>query len=70
MSLHYPFEYLQHKLWPKEGSGIKVSIRFLTIKSQKLPQIMCVQAVCHISLKNLDESYNFALDLTSIKGLH
>ncbi len=26
MGSHYPFECLQHKLWPKEGLGDKVSI--------------------------------------------
>jgi len=26
MGLHDPFEYLKHKLWPKEGLGIKMSI--------------------------------------------
>jgi hypothetical protein len=30
---HYPFEYLQHKLWPKEGSRIKMSISLPTTKS-------------------------------------
>jgi hypothetical protein len=26
MGLHDPFEYLEHKLWPKEGPIVKVSI--------------------------------------------
>jgi len=26
MGLHDPFEYLNHKLWPKEGLGVKVPI--------------------------------------------
>ncbi len=26
MGSHDPFEYLQHKLWPKEGQGVKVLI--------------------------------------------
>ncbi len=26
MGLHVPFEYLKHKLWPKEGLGVKVPI--------------------------------------------
>ncbi len=26
MSSCIPFEYLKHKLWPKEGSGVKVPI--------------------------------------------
>jgi len=37
MGLHDPFKYLKHKLWLKEGMGVKVSIWLLTIKSQKLP---------------------------------
>jgi hypothetical protein len=26
LGLHDPFEYLQNKLWLKEGSGIKMSL--------------------------------------------
>ncbi len=26
MSSHDPFKYLKHKLWPKKGLGIKLSI--------------------------------------------
>ncbi len=26
MGLHDPFGYLKHKLWPKEGSGVKLPI--------------------------------------------
>jgi hypothetical protein len=33
MNSHDPFEYLEHKLWPKERPGVKVSIWLLTIKS-------------------------------------
>jgi hypothetical protein len=29
-----------------------------------------VQVACHIFSKDLDESYNFASDFTSIEGLH
>jgi hypothetical protein len=48
-----PFEYIQHKLCPKEGSGIKVSIWFMTIKSQKFPWIIYVKMVCHILLESI-----------------
>jgi hypothetical protein len=34
MGFHDPFEYLKHKLWPKEGLGIKVLIGILPIKSR------------------------------------
>jgi hypothetical protein len=33
MSLHDQFEYLKHKLWLKEWSGVKVSIWLQTIKN-------------------------------------
>jgi hypothetical protein len=26
MSLHDPFGHLKHKLWPKEGLGVKLAI--------------------------------------------
>ncbi len=52
MGLHDPFEYLQHNLLPKEGSGVKVSIWFLNIKSQKFPWITYVQMECHIFLES------------------
>jgi hypothetical protein len=37
MGLHDPFEYLKHKLWLKEGLGIKVPIWPPTTKSQESP---------------------------------
>jgi hypothetical protein len=74
MGLHDPFEYLKHKLWLKEGLGVKVSIWLLTIKSQKLPWITCLQMVCKCYVtyfwKAFNKGYNFALDLASIGGLH
>jgi hypothetical protein len=51
MGLHHPFEYLQHKLYLKEGSGLKMSIWFLTIRSQESLWFMCVQGACHILLE-------------------
>jgi hypothetical protein len=52
MSLHDPFGYLKYMLWPKKGSGIKLSIFFLIIKSQKLPQFTCIQVASYISLES------------------
>jgi len=40
--------YLKHKLWPKEGLGVKLLIWFLTTKSRELVWFICVQVVCHI----------------------
>jgi hypothetical protein len=70
MSLHDPFGSLKHKLWPKEGPWIKLTIWLSTTKSQESPWLPCVQVACDICWKDLDKGYNFYLDLTSIKGLH
>jgi hypothetical protein len=52
MGLHDPFGYLKHKLWPKEGLGVKLLIRFLTTKSQELPWFPYVQVACYIPLES------------------
>jgi hypothetical protein len=52
MGLNDPFEHFKHKLWPKERLGVKLTIWFPTIKSQKLPQFPCVQVVCNIPFKS------------------
>jgi len=51
ISLHDPFGYYKHKLWPKEGLGIKLAIWLPTTKSQELSRFPFVQVVCNISLK-------------------
>ncbi len=51
MSLHDPFAFLKHKLWPKEGAGVKVPIWLPTTKSQKSPWFTYVQVASHIPLK-------------------
>ncbi len=52
MSSHNPFKHLKHKLWSKEGSGVKLTIWLPTTKSQKLRQFPCVQVACDISLES------------------
>jgi hypothetical protein len=52
MGLHDSFEHLKHKLWPKEGSGIKLTIWLPTIKSRESPQFACVQVACDIPLES------------------
>ncbi len=52
MGSHDPFEHLKQKLWPKERSGVKLTIWLLTIKSQESPWFPCVQVDCDISLKS------------------
>jgi hypothetical protein len=46
------------------------SIWFPTTKSWKLPYFLACRWCMTYRWKNLDEGYNFALDLTSIRGLH
>jgi hypothetical protein len=55
MGSHDPFGYLKHKLWPKEGLGIKLSIWLLTTKSQESPWFTCVQVACHIPLESFQQ---------------
>jgi len=52
MGLHDPFGHLKHKLWPKEGSGVKLAIWLPTTKSQEPPRFPCVQVTNDILLKS------------------
>jgi hypothetical protein len=63
MGSHDPFGYLKHKLWPKEGSGVKVPIWLPTTKSQKSPWFTCVQVACHISLENYQQGLQLCFKL-------
>jgi hypothetical protein len=51
MGSYVPFEYLKHKLWPKKGLGVKLSIWLPTTKILESPWIHCVQVACHMSLE-------------------
>jgi len=59
MKSHGPFEYLKHKLWLRERSGIKVSIWLPTTKSWELPWFTFMQMAWHISLKNYQQGLQF-----------
>jgi hypothetical protein len=52
MVLHCPFQHLKHKLWPKEGLGVKLAIWLPTIKSREPTQFLCVQMACNIPLES------------------
>jgi len=52
MSSHDPFGHLKHKLWSKEGSGVKLAIRLLTTKNQESTRLPCVQVMCDITLES------------------
>jgi hypothetical protein len=51
MSSHDPFGHLKHKLWPKEGLGVKLAVWLSTTKSQESTRFPCVQVLCNMPLK-------------------
>jgi len=51
MGWHEPFGHLQHKLWQKERSGVKLVVWLPTIKSRESTRPQCVQEECNTSLK-------------------
>jgi hypothetical protein len=70
MALHEPFGHLQHKLWSKEGMGVKLVVWLLTTKSQELTRPWCVQVECDTPLKTLEEMYKFVSNLIPIEGMN
>jgi hypothetical protein len=52
MGSHDSFGHLKHKLWPKEGPGVKLAIWLPTIKSQESTQFPYLQVACDILLKS------------------
>jgi hypothetical protein len=52
MASHEPFGHLQHKLWSKEGLGVKLAVWLPTTKSRESTRFRCVQVKCNTSLKS------------------
>jgi len=52
MASHEPFGHLQHKLWSKEGPGIKLAIWLPTTKSRESTQSWCAQVKCNTPLES------------------
>jgi len=52
MASHEPFGHLQHKLWLKEGLGVKLPIWLPTTKSQESTWSRCVQVKCDTLLES------------------
>jgi len=67
---HDPFEHSKHKLWQKKRSRVKLTIWLSTTKSQESPWLLCCRWRAKYCWKALNDGYNFALNFTSIKGLH
>jgi hypothetical protein len=70
MGSHDPFGQLKHKLWPKEGLGVKLTIWLPTIKSRESPRFLRVQVTCDISLESSQQRLKLCLRPLSIEGLH
>jgi hypothetical protein len=71
MGSHDPFGHLQHKLCPKEGSGVKLAIWLPTTKSQESTRFCCVQVACNTSLESSRRRLQLCFtDLILIRGLH
>jgi hypothetical protein len=69
MASHEPFGHLQHKLWSKEGPGVKLAIWLPTTKSREWPNPgVCRGSATH-RWRAIEESYKIALDLIPIRGL-
>jgi hypothetical protein len=52
MASYEPFGHLQHKIWSKEGSGIKLAVWFSTTKSWESTWFQCVQVKCDTTLES------------------
>jgi len=70
MGLHDPFEYLQHKLWLKQSQKSKCQLDSQPLKVKNRFDLRAYKGACHISLERSNKGYNFALNLTLIRGLH
>jgi hypothetical protein len=69
MASHEPLRHLQHKLWSKEGSGVKLAIWLPITKSWESTRPgVCRWSATH-RWKAFEESYKFAWDLIPIRGL-
>jgi hypothetical protein len=60
MALHESFGHLQHKLWSKEGPGIKLAVWLLTTKKSGIdPTPICAGGMRHTIGKFLRRATNF-----------
>jgi hypothetical protein len=55
MASHEPFGHLEHKLWQKEGLGVKLAVWLPTTKSRESTRPRCVQMECDTPLKRFQQ---------------
>jgi hypothetical protein len=51
MASYEPFEHMQHKLWSKEGPGVKLVVWLQTTKIRESTRLWCVQVKCNTPLE-------------------
>jgi hypothetical protein len=64
-----PFGHLKHKLWPKEGSRVKLAVWFPPTKSRE-PYFLLCKWCAKYCWKVLNKGYKFSSNLIPIEGLH
>jgi len=69
MGSHCSFGHLKHKLWPKEGQESNCQFDSRPQKVENRPDLLSCRGRATYRWKALDESYNFALDRITIRGL-
>jgi hypothetical protein len=52
MGSHDSFSHFKHKIWPKEGPGVKLAIWLPPTKSQESPWFPCMQVASDILLES------------------
>jgi hypothetical protein len=52
MASHESFGHLEHKLWPKEGPGVKLAVWLPTTKSRESTQPGCVKVECDMPFES------------------
>jgi len=67
MASHESFGHLQHKLWSKEGSGVKLAVDSWQLKVGNRPNSGACRGSATHRWKALEESYSFGLDLVPIQ---
>jgi hypothetical protein len=71
MGSYNPFEYLKHKLWPKERSRIKMcQFDSWPLKFGNYFDLLVFKWCATYHWKALNKGYNFVSYLTSIRGPH
>jgi hypothetical protein len=65
MGLYDPFRYLKHKLWPKKKKFDSRALKF-----ENHPDLLVWKWCTKYHWTTLDKVYNFALNVTPIRGLH